>query len=108
MFRFLFRLAAMVALAVAVIMAVLDTTRTVAASHLVMTPLKASWSAVSPDTLAKAEAFVREKAGAVTWDSVIDKALDLPGFVLFAALAFLLYAIGYRRQRRAGHFAANA
>lgn len=108
MFRFLFRLAAMVALAVAVIMAVLDATRTVAASHLVMTPLKVSWSAVSPDTLARTEAFVREKAGAVAWDQVIDKALDLPGFVLFAVLAFLLYAIGYRRQRRTGNFAVSA
>ena len=37
MFRFIFRLAAMVALSVSVIMAVLDTTRTVAASALVLT-----------------------------------------------------------------------
>ena len=108
MFRFLFRLAAMVALAVAVIMAVLDATRTVAASNLVMTPLKVSWSAVSPDTLARTEAFIREKAGAAAWDSVIDKVLDLPGFVLFAMLAFLLYAVAYRRQRRTGNFAVGA
>lgn len=66
MLRFLFRLAAMVALAIAVIMAVLDATRTVAASHLVVTPLKTSWGAVSPDTLAATEAFVREKAGVVS------------------------------------------
>ena len=43
MFRFLFRLLASLALAVAVIMAVLDVTRTIAASHLVLTPLGASW-----------------------------------------------------------------
>ena len=38
MFRFLFRLMATFALAVAVIMAVLDVTRTIAASRLVITP----------------------------------------------------------------------
>ncbi|MBN9612456.1 MAG: hypothetical protein J0H64_03140, partial [Actinobacteria bacterium] len=51
----------MVALAVSVIIAVLDVTRTVAASRIVTTPLKTSWNAVSPDTLGAAESFVRER-----------------------------------------------
>lgn len=106
MFRFLFRLAAMVALSVAVIMAVLDTTRSVAASALVLTPLKTSWLAVSPDTLSAFEVFVREKAGPVLWDGFITRILDLPGFAVFAALSLLLYAIGYRR-RRPERIAAN-
>jgi hypothetical protein len=105
MLRFLFRLAAMVALSVCVIMAVLDTTRTVAASALVMTPLKTSWLAVSPDTLAAFEMFVRDKASPILWDAVITRVLDLPGFAVFAALAVILYAIGYRQQRRNGRFA---
>jgi hypothetical protein len=100
MFRFLFRLAAMVALSVAVIMAVLDTTRTVAASALVMTPLKRSWLSTSPDTLAAFEAFVREKISPLAWDMAITHVLDLPGFAVFSGLALLLYAIGYRRKPR--------
>ncbi|WP_315925242.1 hypothetical protein [Mesorhizobium sp. SP-1A] len=106
MLRFLFRLAAMVALAVSVIMAVLDVTRSVAASQVVLTPLKTSWNAVSPDTLASAESFVREKAPPVLWDGVVSRVLDQPGFAVFAVLAFLLYAIGYRRRRRPGRYAA--
>jgi len=106
MFRFLFRLAAMVALSISVIMAVLDATRTVAASALVTTPLKTNWLATSPDTLAAFEVFVREKASPVLWDGAITHVLDLPGFAVFAAIALLLYAPGYRRQRRAGRFAA--
>lgn len=106
MIRFVFRLAAMIALAVAVIMAVLDTTRTVAASALVMTPLKTSWLAVSPDTLAAFEVFVRGKIAPVLWDAIITHVLDLPGFVVFAGLALLLYALGYRRPGRLGRFAA--
>jgi len=106
MIRFLFRLAATVALAVAVIMAVLDATRTVAASALVLTPLKTSWNAVSPDTLAASETFVRDRIGPLAWDTVIDWILDRPGFAVFAALALVLYMIGYRRRRKAARFAA--
>jgi hypothetical protein len=107
MIRFLFRLAAMVALAVAVIMAVLDTTRTVAASHLVLTPLKTSWDAVSPDTLAAAESFVREKIQPLAWDTVVAWILGQPGFAVFAVLALLLYMIGYKSERKVARFAAN-
>ncbi|MBN9218134.1 MAG: hypothetical protein J0I79_09290 [Mesorhizobium sp.] len=107
MLRFIFRLAAMVALSVSVIMAVLDTTRTVAASALVLTPLNASWLAVSPDTRAAFETYVRAKAGPLLWDGVIAWVLNQPGFAVFAVLAFLLYAIGYRRQPRTGRFAAT-
>lgn len=107
MIRFLFRAAAMAALAIAVIMAVLDTTRTVAASHLVLTPLKASWGAVSPDTLAATEAFVREKVQPLVWDTVIEWILSQPGFAVFAAIALLLYMIGYKSERKVVRFAAN-
>ena len=104
MLRFLFRLAAMVALSIAVIMAVLDATRSVAASALVMTPLNSSWLAVSPDTRSAFETFVRAKAGPMLWDGGIAWVLAQPGFAVFAVFALLLYAIGYRR-RRGGEFA---
>jgi hypothetical protein len=107
MFRFIFRLAAMVALSISVIMAVLDATRTVAASALVLTPLNTSWLAVSPDTRAAFETFVRAKAGSTVWDGGVAWVLGQPGFAVFAALAFLLYAIGYRRERRPDRFAAS-
>ncbi|MER8828707.1 hypothetical protein NKH73_19980 [Mesorhizobium sp. M0938] len=105
MLRFLFRLAAMVALSVSVIMAVLDATRSVAASAVVMTPLNTSWLAVSPDTRIAFESFVRGKAGPLLWDGVIGWVLNQPGFAVFALLAFIFYMIGYRRQRLTGRFA---
>ncbi|MER8369456.1 hypothetical protein [Mesorhizobium sp. M1163] len=107
MFRFIFRLAAMVALSVSVIMAVLDATRSVAASALVMTPLNTSWLAVSPDTRSAFESFVRDKVNPLLWDGTIAWVLSQPGFAVFAVLAFILYAIGYRRQRPSGRFAAT-
>ncbi|RWQ65799.1 hypothetical protein [Mesorhizobium sp.] len=105
MFRFLFRLAAMVALSVSVIMAVLDTTRSVAASALVMTPLNTSWLAVSPDTRSAFESFVRDKVSPLLWDGSVAWVLNQPGFAVFAVLAFILYMIGYRRERPTGRFA---
>lgn len=108
MVRFLFRLAATVALSVCVIMAVLDVTRTIAASALVLTPLGASWQAASPETLAASQAFVVDKVHPLAWDPVAVFILAQPGFAVFAVLAFLLYAIGHRPERRDRRFAIGA
>lgn len=107
MLRFLFRFLATVSLAIAVIMAVLDATRSVAVSALVMTPLGRSWQAVSPETLAATRKFVETTLHPLLWDSVVVGILELPGFAVFAVLALLLYAIGHRPARRAGRFAAQ-
>ena len=106
MVRLLFRLLAMTALAVAVIMAVLDATRTVAAEQLVLTPLNVSWNTASPDTLEAVRGFVQDRLHPLVWDPVVVRLLDLPGFVVFGGFAFLLYAIGRRPQRRLGRSAA--
>ena len=107
MLRFIFRRAALSAVAIAVRLGVIPTTRSVAASSLVMTPLNASWLAVSPDTRAAFETFVRAKAGPLVWDGAASWVLAQPGFAVFAVLAFLLYAIGYRRKRRGAEFAPS-
>jgi len=104
MFRFLFRLMATLALAVGVIMAVLDVTRTIAASRLVLTPLGESWLAVSPSTLESLRSFIVERAHPLIWDPVMVFVLAQPGFLVFAALALLLHAIGHRPERRIGSF----
>ena len=107
MIRFLFRLMAMFALAIAVIMAVLDATRTIAASELVLTPLNTSWLNVSPDTFAAVQSFIAEKAHPLVWDPGAVLILNQPGFAVFAVLAFLLHAIGHKPRRRAGRFAVE-
>ena len=104
MFRFLFRLMATVSLAVAVIMAVLDVTRTIAASRLVLTPLGESWLGVSPATLDTVQRFLIDNAHPLVWNPVVVFILGQPGFVVFGVLAFLLYAIGHRPERRIGRF----
>src|SRR5262245_59192556 len=107
MIRFLFRLAATVSLAVAVVMAVIDATRTVATGRFVTTPLGTSWMSVSPETLEKAHDSIARFMPAL-WDPVTLTVLKAPGFALFALLALLLYALGRRRARRLDPFAQRA
>jgi hypothetical protein len=94
--RFLFRLLAVTSLSAAVIMAVLDATRTIAASSLVITPLATSWAAVSPATLQGFEDVLVRKLGPLAWDPVAATLLGLPGFVVFAVFALIFHAIGRR------------
>ena len=108
MIRFLFRLLATIALAVAVIMAVLDATRTVAAGEWVITSLGTSWMMLSPGTLESAQKAVETGLHPALWDPVALFVLKSPGFVVFAVIAFLLYAIGRRPQRRLSPFAHQA
>jgi hypothetical protein len=108
MIRLLFRFLATVSLAVAVIMAVLDATRTVAAGDLVMTPLGTSWLTVSPATLESTQKAVETWLHPVLWDPVALFVLKSPGFIVFAVIAFLLYAAGRRPKRRMSPFAHQA
>ena len=108
MIRFFLRFLATVSLAVAVVMAVLDATRTIAVGDWVMTPLGASWMAVSPDTLEKTQTAVETMLHPFLWDPVVLGLLKLPGFAAFALLALLLYALGRKPAKRLDPFAQRA
>jgi len=103
MLKALLRLLSMVLLSVAVIMAVLDATRSIAAGSLVTTPLGAPWKALSADTLRQFEDLVKANLPDLLWDPVALALLGLPGFAVFAALALLVALAGRRRERRTRH-----
>jgi hypothetical protein len=105
MVRLLFRLLATISLAVAVILSVLDATRSVAASQLVLTPLGDSLKAAAPDALENARAAV-EGSWPFLWDTIAVWLLAAPGPLVFAFLALILYAVG-RRPARHEDFAAG-
>lgn len=100
MFKTLVRLVSMVLLAVAVIMAVLDATRSIAAGSVVMTPLGASWMGVSPQSLAGFKDLVEANLPALFWDPVVLALLGLPGFAVFGGLSLLAALAGRKRERR--------
>lgn len=100
MFRFILRLLAMISLCAAVIMAVLDGARSVAASAIVLKPLGVSWYETSPDTLNLAQAIVQRYLLPVIWDPFMIWVLNQPGFAVMAVLSLLLYMAGYKRKLR--------
>ena len=100
MFKAILRLLSMILLSVAVIMAVLDATRSIAAEAIVMTPLGASWAAVSPETLDQLRVAITESAPDFVWSGIETGVLGLPGFAVFAGLAFLLALAGRNSARR--------
>jgi hypothetical protein len=105
MIRFVFRFLATISLALAVILAVLDATRSVAMSRLVLTPLGESWKTFSPSTLDSVRTTMESRLP-LLWDTVALWLLSAPGSIVFAVLALLLYAIGNRPVHRGG-FAAG-
>ena len=90
----------MICLCVAVIMAVLDGARSVAASAVVLKPLGVSWFETSPDTLNLAQAIIQRYLLPVIWDPFVIWVLNQPGFAVMAVLSLLLYIAGYKRKRR--------
>ena len=105
--RFMFRLLAYIALSLAIIAAVLDAARSVGASQLTMTSLQESWQSISASSLALAETSIKTHIYPILWDPLMLWILEAPTFVIFALLAFLFYAMGYKRENRAGRFAAR-
>jgi hypothetical protein len=106
MVRFIFRLLAAAALSISVIMAVMDATRSIAISKFDPTPLGGSWFEYAPSSLQALQAML-EQTAPFLWDPAMLTLLKVPGFVVFAALALLLYAIGHRPQPAARRFAVG-
>ena len=83
--RFLFRVAATFSLAIAVIMAVIDATRSIAADRIVLTPLAEYWRALAPETLEALREKIRKELPAL--------------FNLYRADAYLLRKIVASNQQ---------
>ena len=97
----------MILLALAVVLAVLDITRSITASVIVMTPLMESWSAISPATLEAAQQAVEGWGVAFLWDPVLISILKLPSWLVLGLVSMLLFWFGQRRTSSIGRFASH-
>ena len=98
MLSFIVRMIGLIALAIAVVSAVLDLTRSVAAGEAVVTPFGASWTAMSPSSHALAREAVGGSLGEGVWDGPVTWLLALPTWGLFGLLALFLLWLGRRRR----------
>tara|TARA_R110002020_G_scaffold6352_13_gene26814 strand:+ start:1658 stop:1975 length:318 start_codon:yes stop_codon:yes gene_type:complete len=104
--RFVARVLSIMFLVFAVIAGLVDAIQSVAANQPVLTPLLASWSSNSPDTLALVKDLFETHLPAWVWDPGVTWVLAQPAFAVFLAFSLIFYLAGYRRKRPAGRFAA--
>lgn len=95
MIRFIFRFIGLWLVAGAFVALVIDGTRTIAASRLVITPFRDTWMALHPTSL---EALQKNVSGAF-WDPVAVNLLAAPFWAVVGVLGILFLVIG--RPRRA-------
>jgi hypothetical protein len=97
--RALLRLLAGFFLLVAVIAAVNDATRSMAADRYLPTSALQHWSSLSPPTLAAARRSVERYTHPLVWEYGLRKALELPAWGLLGAIGLVLAYAGRRRRR---------
>jgi len=103
--RLIMRFLALSALALAVISFVIDATRSIGTSKLVVTSVGQSWATLSPQSLDNARAYVEAHGLPGLWDPGITSALAAPTAAVLGVLALLFYMMGYRREERRARFA---
>ena len=86
-------------LLVAVIAAVADGTRTLAAERLVLTSAGEQWSKIAPNSFRYVQTYVQRTTHPLVWETGVRTLLLLPTWALFGGLGFLLAYIGRRRRR---------
>jgi hypothetical protein len=100
MIRTSLRVLATLSLAVAVVMAVLDAARSIAADALALNSIGDFWLSLSPDSLEGLREGVVESLPGLAWDPVVTTLLSVPASAMFALLALLLYMAGRPARRR--------
>lgn len=98
MIRFLLRAASLALLGAALLLAVVDATRSIAAGALVTAPLAEVWAALSPATLDGLRSWLAGAPGHAAWEAGLGPVLALPACAVLGALALLLGMAGYRRD----------
>lgn len=82
---------------------VIDATKSIAASRLMVTPLGLTWSNLNMASLMSVQEFVQRNIeptlGHWLWDPTIQWILLLPTWIVLGGLGFLLTWLGRRRVR---------
>lgn len=107
MIRACFRLFSALTFAGALIAAVIDSARSIAASSLSLTSFAELWGSYAPASLGRVQDSAPAFLGAGLWSTVSNFVLAMPAAAVLMALAILFYALGYKREHSYGRFASN-
>ncbi len=93
-------------LGAALILLVIDGTRSLAASALVITELAGTIDHLMPDVLETVQGFVSTNVHPLLWDPAMTTLLSWPGWLVLGALGALLLFVG--RKRSDGSFSRES
>lgn len=100
MFKLFFKAIAFLFLVLAVITGVLDITRSIADSSLIMTALGQDWFNFSPSSLNLSQALVQRYVHPSIWDPGIQTILLAPSWLVFGVLAMVFALFGRRKKQK--------
>ena len=105
MIAFIARFAGLWLIAGALVALVVDGTKTIAGSRLIITPLKQTWTTLGPASLQALQSFVEQKVeshvGHWVWDPAIQWILALPTWAVLGVLGGWLAYMGRKRRTTA-------
>jgi hypothetical protein len=91
----------------ALVALVVDATKSIAASRLIVTPLGLAWAGINPASLMSVQQFFQQQIEAYIghwlWDPLVQWLLLLPTWAILGAAGFLLTWLGRRRPRKAAY-----
>ena len=99
MIRFLFRFVGYWLLAGALVAAIIDASKSIAASELVLTPFGQHFQQMAPALLQRLEYGIQNNLGLPwLWDVVFVNVLSWPTFAVFGVIAIVFLTIGRRKR----------
>ena len=106
MVRLVFRVGSFLSLCLGVIAATIDSIQSVSISSVSLTPISATISDFSPDSLIAMQAMMEHYLGEGAWSAFSTLVLPQPAFAVFFGLALIFWMLGYKKPSPAGRFAA--
>ncbi|OJX48089.1 hypothetical protein [Devosia sp. 66-22] len=98
--RLVLRVVGTVLIAFAVILIIIDGTRSLAANGLVFTPLEATWESMNGQSLAAVREFLGTRLFGPVLDPVVSAVLSFPGWAVIGVPGLLLAWAGRSRRER--------
>jgi len=98
--RFILRIIGTTLLALALILVILDGTRSLGQNALVLTPLGETWRVIHAESLRQLQAFIQTRFFGALLDSVIGAVLSAPGWVVLGLPGALLAWLGRSKRSR--------
>ena len=98
--RLVLRVVGTLLIAFAVILLIIDGTRSLAANALVFTPLEATWQSMQPESLAALHEFLGTRLFGPVIAPVISAILSFPGWAVVGIPGLLLAWAGRSRRER--------